>query len=158
MTRLDQHLLAASSQAADKPLPRYYRQAVAAARSPGGAAAWLEREVAAGRMSIYDAAERETSLWMSVAQWVKRAGVDPIYCSGYRYGRLPLTSEYTGERRSYNHRDHCAEPGVSLACLDGGEQVRSFAVFGASDRPVVRVSGWLIGTGGDDEPCLLVEE
>ena len=67
--------------------------------------------------------------------------------SGYRYGVCP-------EHESFNYADNRKEWGVSLAALDGKNEVGSSIWF--CDRKKVNVSGLLIDeTGSDGEPLII---
>ena len=67
--------------------------------------------------------------------------------SGYHYGRCP-------EHESWNYADNRKECGVSLAALDGQEEVGSSMWF--ADRKRVDVKGLLIGEkGSDGEPLII---
>lgn len=68
--------------------------------------------------------------------------------SGYRYGDVPT------DKASYNYRDEHWEPGVSLAALDGEEEIGSAIWFG--DRKKVNVTGLLVDDkGSDGEPLII---
>lgn len=100
----------------------------------------------------YESGKRNADCWYADDNllWASyeagRAGMPiPRRASAWRYGHIPPNG------RSYNHRDNAAESGVS--CL-GGDSDATIACFGA-DRPLVRVTGWLLGqTGSDSEPLI----
>ena len=83
-----------------------------------------------------------------------RQGYDaPQYRTGWRYGDIPDGGH------SYNHREGCAEAGVSVMQLDGEPKISCLAEARGSfdSRPKIRVGGWLnpCALGGDGEPLLL---
>lgn len=68
---------------------------------------------------------------------------------GYRYGEAPESG------KSYNYRDNCFEPGVSMAQVGFDKEVNSFAISdAAANRKRYYYVGTICGTGGDDEICL----
>jgi hypothetical protein len=75
--------------------------------------------------------------------------------TGWRYGSLPESG------RSINHADNSWERGVSLMGLDGEERTTPailVAGIALTDRPVVRVRGYLSGYGADGEPLVIGAE
>lgn len=75
--------------------------------------------------------------------------------TGWRYGNIPECG------RSVNYRDNEYEVGVSLMALDGEDRqtVQMIAEgMSASDRPVVRVRGYLSGYGACGEPLVIGAE
>lgn len=67
---------------------------------------------------------------------------------GYRYGEAPENG------KSWNYRERCFEPGVSMACVGYDKEIGSFAVSEALKRKKFYYIGKICGTGGDDEICL----
>jgi hypothetical protein len=68
---------------------------------------------------------------------------------GYRYGVAPECG------LSWNYRDNCHEPGVSMAQVGYYREYSSFAISEAAEhRKRVYYIGIICGTGGDDEICL----
>jgi hypothetical protein len=99
-----------------------------------------------------------------VGQWIEdpvsylflEAGLEgedkPRWVEAERYGLLPEAG------KSRNHADDCAEPGVSVAHLldDSDDYDWAMGGFGAFNRPMVRVAGWLhFRRGSDGEPVLV---
>lgn len=68
---------------------------------------------------------------------------------GYRYGEAPESG------RSWNTRENCYEPGVSMASVGYLEEIRSFAVEAYGGEDIHYYRGRVVAeTGGDDEICL----
>lgn len=99
---------------------------------------WMEDEV----MRLFWSAGHESE---SLPRWVEAE----------RYGDIPMGG------RSTNHAESHAEHGLSVArLLDGSDDYEwHMGHFGAMDRPVVRVAGWLHHErGADGEPLLVSAE
>ncbi len=72
------------------------------------------------------------------------------YVKGYRYGKLPKGGA------SYNFREEVWEVGVSLARIEGGEEIPSAMWY--YERKEIEVFGWLLPMkGSDGEPLILAE-
>jgi hypothetical protein len=87
---------------------------------------------------------------LQVAYNLGLAGVDLSDApdvAGYRYGSAPDSCV------SYNHAEARSERGLSLACLDGEQEIGSSVWF--ADREVIRYTGLLAGRGSDGEPIIL---
>ena len=67
--------------------------------------------------------------------------------AGFRYGKAPSGGI------SYNTREREYEPGVSMAKVGYGKEIKSFAIDGQSKKKYYYI-GEIAGTGGDDEICL----
>jgi len=94
-----------------------------------------------------------TSFWtpvLEVAYLLGYEGVDltdaPVV-TGYRYGSAPEMFV------SNNYRDNVSEKGLSLAAINGQNEVGSSVWF--SDRKKHEYTGVLSGTGSDGEPVIL---
>jgi hypothetical protein len=76
----------------------------------------------------------------------------PRKVSGWRYGHIPTSG------KSYNARDQRLEMGVSVMAIDGGDETQDqIAAMFYSNRPVVKITGWLntVSKGGDGEPLVM---
>jgi len=85
----------------------------------------------------------------SIAWTMGFEGRELVEVTGWRYGDIPESG------RSVNYIDHSYERGVSLMALDGDDMVPAVASIVASNRPVVRVRGYLSGYGYDGEPLVI---
>jgi len=102
---------------------------------------------------VYDDAYDDTmSAPESIAWTMGFEGRNLVEVSGWRFGYLPESG------RSVNYASGEYERGVSLMALDGDEYVPAVAAIAISDRPVVRVRGYLSGYGADGEPLVIGAE
>jgi len=79
----------------------------------------------------------------------------PRWVTAERYGNIPEGG------KSRNHRDNQLEPGVSAARLIGEDDDYDWTAtissgFGNTDRPIIRIEGWLHHKyGSDGEPIIV---